>query len=58
METIIQTIDGTYIVPADRHASLISWLQQNAVKQGQQAIREVKIGEYSNDYVGRQLISE
>jgi hypothetical protein len=32
METIIQTIEGTYIVPKDKHNDLIMWLQRNAVK--------------------------
>lgn len=55
METVIQTIQGTYIVPTEKHASLIAWLQRNAVKAGQQPVKE-----QTNDqnYTGRQLISE
>lgn len=58
MEIIINTINGTYIVPRDRADELMTWLQQNAIKQSPKAIGEVKIGEYSEEYLGRQLINE
>lgn len=56
METIVQTIEGTFIVPSDKQLALILWLQANAIKAGQQPIRE-----QSRDglnYQGTQLISE
>lgn len=54
MEIVVNTINGTYIVPRERADELITWLQQNAVKQGQQPIGEIKEG----NYTGRQLINE
>jgi hypothetical protein len=54
MEIIVNTIAGTYIVPREKADQLIAWLQQNAVKQGQQPIGEVQQGQYT----GRQLINE
>jgi hypothetical protein len=58
MEITINTINGMYIVPREKADALISWLQQNAIKQSPKAIGEVKIGEYSQEYLGRQLINE
>jgi hypothetical protein len=54
MEIIVNTIAGTFIVPKEKADQLIAWLQQNAVKQGQQPIGEVHQGQYT----GRQLINE
>ena len=54
METIINTIKGTFIVPADKFDQLIQWLEHNAVKPGQRPIGEIKEGQYT----GRQLINE
>ena len=54
METIINTINGTYIVPAEKLDQLIKWLEFNAVRPGQKPIGEVKEGQYT----GRQLINE
>lgn len=54
MEIIVNTINGTYIVPRERADELMTWLQQNAIKQGQQPIGEIKEGSYT----GRQLINE
>jgi hypothetical protein len=54
MEIIVNTIHGTFIVPLNKTDELISWLQNNAVKQGQQTIGEVQQGSYT----GRQLINE
>lgn len=54
MEIIVNTIEGTYIVPADKTGQLIAWLQSNAIKQGQQNLGEIK----DNNYTGRQLINE
>lgn len=31
----INTSNGTYIVPQDKEASLIQWLELNAIKAGQ-----------------------
>jgi hypothetical protein len=53
---MINTIQGTFIVPAEKQAELIMWLQQNAIKVGdQQPVRE-QTG--NQGYVGRQLINE
>jgi hypothetical protein len=54
MEITVNTIYGTFIVPRERADQLISWLQVNAIKQGQQPIGEVQQG----NYTGRQLINE
>ena len=54
MEIVVNTIHGTFIVPSNKADQLIDWLQQNAVKQGQQPIGEVQQGSYT----GRQLINE
>ena len=54
MEITVNTMHGMFIVPREKVDQLISWLQVNAVKQGQQPIGEVKEGEYT----GRQLINE
>ena len=55
MQIVINTIQGTYVVPADKEASLIAWLQQNAIKVGQQPVHE---HQGHSSYTGRQLISE
>ena len=52
METIIHTIQGTYIIPKEKEAALLYWLQANAVLQGQQ-----EIGELQN-MNGQRLINE
>ena len=55
MSIVIQTSAGTFIVPSESEAALVSWLQQNAAKAGQSPVRE-----QTNDqhYAGRQLINE
>jgi hypothetical protein len=53
METTIQTINGTYIVPKQKEAELLQWLQNNAIRQGQQ-----NLGELKGNYNGQQLIGE
>jgi hypothetical protein len=55
MQIVIQTIQGTFIVPTDKQAELIMWLEANAVKAGAQNVRE---NANSQNYSGRQLISE
>lgn len=54
METIINTINGTYIVPSDKLDQLLQWLELNAVRPGKTPIGEIKEGQYT----GRQLINE
>lgn len=57
MQTVIHTIQGTFIVPADKTAALIHWLQQNAVRADQPAVKEdhnTQPGHFTN----RQLINE
>ena len=58
MQTVINTIQGTFIVPSDKHSELIFWLQNNAIKAGQEPVREQVQQGNSNHYVGRQLINE
>jgi len=57
MSITIHTSSGTFIVPADKQPALIHWLQQNAVKAGQEPIRE-QSQHSSQPYTGRQLINE
>jgi hypothetical protein len=42
----INTTNGTYIVSYDKEAALIQWLEQNAVKVGQQ---QTIVREHSGD---------
>ena len=54
MSLTINTIYGTFIVPDEKTDALISWLQANAIKPGQQ-----RVGEDKNEtYTGQQLITE
>jgi hypothetical protein len=55
MQITINTIDGTFLVPSEKEAALIAWLEMNAVKAGQQPVQEQG---GSQNYAGRQLISE
>lgn len=55
MQIIINTIAGTFLVPSHKETELIHWLQNNAVKAGQQSVQEQG---GSQNYAGRQLISE
>ena len=41
METIINTIKGTYIVPANKLDQLLQWLESNAVRPGATPIGEI-----------------
>jgi len=52
METIINTIQGTFIVPKEKESALINWLQANAIRQGSQRVEE------GNNYNGTQLIHD
>jgi hypothetical protein len=54
METVIQTIEGSFVVPSEKHAALIGWLKANAVQVGSRPVYEIK--EEGNAV--RQLISE
>jgi hypothetical protein len=40
MSITVNTSHGTFIVPSEKEASLIMWLQQNAIKTNQQMVRE------------------
>jgi hypothetical protein len=40
MQIVINTIEGTFIVPAERQSELIYWLNHNAIKVGQQSVKE------------------
>jgi hypothetical protein len=55
MQIIVHTTQGTFLVPPDKEAALIVWLEGNAVRAGQTSVRE-----QTNDstYPGRQLINE
>jgi len=54
MEIIVNTINGTYIVPREKQDLLIQWLEVNAVKPGAKPIGEIREGAST----GRQLINE
>jgi hypothetical protein len=56
MEITVNTIYGTFIVPREKADQLLTWLQQNAIKAGQQPIRETTND--NNQFTGRQLINE
>jgi hypothetical protein len=57
MQITIQTRVGLFIVPETKESELIMWLQQNAVKAGQQTVYE-QGQTISQSYTGRQLLSE
>lgn len=53
MEIIINTIQGTFVVPREKEAALITWLEQNAAKvQFNTCVKE----EQNDSYIGRQLL--
>ena len=56
MEITVNTIYGTFIVPREKADQLLAWLQQNAVKAGQEPIRETS--NENQGFTGRQLINE
>ena len=57
MQIVINTIAGTFLVPTEKQSELIYWLEKNAIKAGQQTVREqVQTG--NQTYTGRQLINE
>ena len=58
MQISIQTQAGLFIVPSEREAALIMWLQQNAIKAGQQTVYEQGQTISRDSYTGRQLINE
>jgi|688.fasta_scaffold1040629_2 hypothetical protein len=57
MQIVIHTIEGTFIVPTDKQAELVYWLKNNAIKAGQQQVRE-EVTQGGQTYTGRQLINE
>lgn len=57
MDIIINTIQGTFVVPQTKQHELIQWLSANAIKVGQEPVRE-QIQSNGTNYTGRQLISE
>lgn len=57
MQITIQTRVGLFIVPESKEMELVHWLQQNAIKAGQQAVYE-QGQTISQSYTGRQLLSE
>lgn len=58
MQISIQTMRGLFVVPHEKEAELISWLEHNAVKAGQQTVYEQGQTITQNTYTGRQLINE
>ena len=57
MDIVINTIQGTFVVPQHKQQELTNWLVNNAIKVGQQPVRE-QFRSDQTEYVGRQLISE
>lgn len=58
MQITIQTTHGLWIVPESKESELVYWLQQNAIKAGQQAVYEQGHTISRDTYTGRQLINE
>jgi len=58
MQITIQTRVGLFIVPDSKESDLILWLQQNAIKAGQQTVYEQGSTISNNPYTGRQLLGE
>ena len=56
MQIVINTIQGTFIVPPEKQSELIFWLQQHAIKVGQQPVKEQ--GPTNSGFSGRHLINE
>jgi len=56
MTVTINTTQGTFIVPPEKHDMLIQWLQVNAVRYDQQFVREIKGVEQYN--TTKRLINE
>lgn len=40
MQITVQTSRGVYVIPSEREVSLINWLEQNAVRLGQESVKE------------------
>ena len=57
MQIVIHTMQGTFIVPLEKQSELVYWLQNNAIKTGQEPVRE-QANQGNSGYMGRQLISE
>jgi hypothetical protein len=57
MDIIINTIQGTFVVPQHKQQELIQWLINNTVKVGQEPVRE-QFQSNGTGYTGRQLLSE
>ena len=55
METKINTIYGTYIVPSSKLELLMKWLHENGIKQN-----PLPVGEYrqEDNQIGKQLLNE
>lgn len=54
MQIIINTIQGTFVVPAEKQADLIFWLQKNAIKLASVKEEQIQGGNFS----GQVLINE
>ena len=57
MSIVINTMQGTFIVPNEKQADLICWLQTNAIRANQAPVRE-HFTQGETSYIGRQLITE
>ena len=53
MQIIINTIEGTFVVPREREADLIYWLKHNANRVGQHTVAE----QTGSSFEGTQLIN-
>lgn len=58
MQITIQTRAGLFIVPDSKESDLVLWLQQNAIKAGQQTVYEQGSTISNTPYTGRQLLGE
>jgi hypothetical protein len=58
MQITVQTRAGLFIIPDSKESDFIIWLQQNAIKAGQQAVYEQGQTITQDGYTGKQLLSE
>lgn len=56
MQIVINTIEGTFVVPKEREADLIYWLNHNANKIDGAPVKEQYT--QSSNFTGRQLLNE
>lgn len=56
MQIVINTIEGTFVVPKEREADLIYWLKHNANRINSSSVWEQQSP--TSQFVGRQVLNE